>query len=163
MAYLEQDTTQGIFSCPRLYSLQATNSSLALADSIWNVSWNTANQLVTASADGHIRVWDVEELRQPVHDIDSHPLAITSLSVADKKALASSLDGTIVLVDTVNGEQLGKVNSGRVKVSAEGPGEPCSGCSEHAFFELIHADRNPCFCLFSASSKCLLGVVRALL
>lgn len=59
-----------------------------------------------------------------MHDIDSHPLAITSLSVADKKALASSLDGTIVLVDTENGEQLGKVESARVKVSAEGgPGE----------------------------------------
>lgn len=77
-------------------------------------------------------MWDIEELRQPVHDIDSHPLAITSLSVTDKKALASSLDGTIVLIDTENGEQLDKVESGRVKVSAEGPGEPCSGCSEQA-------------------------------
>lgn len=103
---------------------QLIPSSLALADSIWNVSWNKANQIVTSSADGHIRVWDAEELSQPVHDIDSHPLAITSLSVADKKALASSLDGTIVLVDTENGEQLGKVESARVKLPAEGgPGE----------------------------------------
>ncbi|KGB79993.1 hypothetical protein CNBG_5749 [Cryptococcus deuterogattii R265] len=114
LAYLEQDTTE------------------ALADSIWNVSWNTANQIVTSSADGHIRVWDAEELSQPVHDIDSHPLAITSLSVADKKALASSLDGTIVLVDTENGEQLGKVESARVKVSAEGgPEIPAFACSLH--------------------------------
>ncbi|OWZ45814.1 hypothetical protein C349_02482 [Cryptococcus neoformans var. grubii Br795] len=113
LAYLEQDTTE------------------ALADSIWNISWNTANQLVTASADGHIRVWDIEELRQPVHDIDSHPLAITSLSVTDKKALASSLDGTIVLIDTENGEQLDKVESGRVKVSAEGPEIPAFACSLH--------------------------------
>lgn len=121
MAYLEQDTTEGILSLSPADTI--TNSSprsLALADSIWNVSWNKANQIVTSSADGHIRVWDAEELSEPVHDIDSHPLAITSLSVADQKALASSLDGTIVLVDTENGEQLGKVESARVKLPAEG-------------------------------------------
>lgn len=55
-----------------------------------------------------------------MHDIDSHPLAITSMSVGDQKALASSLDGTIVLVDTENGERLGKVESARVKLPGEG-------------------------------------------
>jgi WD repeat-containing protein 61 len=56
-----------------------------------------------------------------LHDISSHPLAITSLSSTfdGKYALATSLDGTVALVDVVNGSVVGKVETGREK-AAEG-------------------------------------------
>jgi len=60
-----------------------------------------------------------------LHDISSHPLAITSLSSASdgKYALATSLDGTVALVNVVNGSVVGKVETGREKAAEGEKGE----------------------------------------
>nr|XP_031859914.1 uncharacterized protein CI109_004763 [Kwoniella shandongensis]KAA5526986.1 hypothetical protein CI109_004763 [Kwoniella shandongensis] len=92
-------------------------STPILPDSIWALSWTPSNKLISGSADGHLRVWDANELSKPIHDISSHPLAISSLSTSSdgKKALATSLDGTVILVDVDEGSQLAKVETGREK------------------------------------------------
>lgn len=68
-----------------------------------------------------MRIFDPSSLAEPLHDIASHPLAITSLSTTSDGTytLGTSLDGTVVLVDTVNGSIIGKVETGREK-AAEG-------------------------------------------
>ncbi|KAK8844633.1 hypothetical protein IAR55_006480 [Kwoniella newhampshirensis] len=72
-----------------------------------------------STPNGHLRVWDANELSNPIHDVASHPLAISSLSTSGdgKKALAASLDGTVVLLDVEEGSQLAKVETGREKAA----------------------------------------------
>jgi hypothetical protein len=52
-------------------------------------------------------------------------LAVTSVSCSrdGKRALASSLDGSVVLVDTSEGRILGKVETGREKAASGEQGE----------------------------------------
>jgi len=85
-------------------------------ESIWALSY-TPTHLISGSSDGHLRIFDPSSLAEPLHDIASHPLAITSLSTTSdgQYALGTSLDGTVVLVDVVNGGVLGKVETGREK------------------------------------------------
>lgn len=89
-------------------------------DAIWALAWTPLNHLISGSADGHLRIFDPAELTAPIHDLSSHPLAITSLSVSGdgKRALAASLDGTIVLVDPGDGRMVGRVETGREKAAA---------------------------------------------
>ena len=91
-------------------------------DAIWSLAWTPLNHLISASADGHLRIFDPSELSAPIHDLDTHPLAITSLSVSGdgKRALASSLDGSVVMIDPSEGREVGRVETGREKVA---PGE----------------------------------------
>jgi len=81
----------------------------------------TPQHLISGSSDGHLRIFDPSSLAEPLYDLASHPLAITSLSSTSdgKYALGTSLDGIVVLVDIVNGSVLGKVETGREK-AAEG-------------------------------------------
>ena len=89
-------------------------------EAIWALSY-TPQHLISGSSDGHLRIFDPSALAEPLYDIPSHPLAITSLSSTSdgKYALATSLDGTVVLVDVLNGTVVGKVETGREK-AAEG-------------------------------------------
>lgn len=94
---------------------------IAHPDSIWALQWTAKNNLVSGCSDGHIRIWDPSELAKPIHNLSTHPLAITSLSTtADGQyVLGTSLDGSVVLVDTVEGTIAGKVDTGREKVGGE--------------------------------------------
>ncbi|OCF43764.1 hypothetical protein I317_02368 [Kwoniella heveanensis CBS 569] len=99
-------------------------STPILPESIWALSWTSTNKLISGSADGHLRIWDPTELAKPIHDLSSHPLAISSLSTSSdgKFALATSLDGSVVLADVEEGIEVGRVETGREKV-AEGQSE----------------------------------------
>ncbi|ORY22977.1 WD40-repeat-containing domain protein [Naematelia encephala] len=90
-------------------------------DAIWALTWTRLNHLISGCADGHLRIWDSAALSQPIHDIPSHPLAITSLSTSEDgtRALAASLDGTIACVDVQEGRVIGKCETGREKVAGE--------------------------------------------
>ncbi|WVQ93920.1 hypothetical protein IAU59_000998 [Kwoniella sp. CBS 9459] len=99
-------------------------STPILPESIWALSWTSSNKLISGSADGHLRIWDPTELSKPIHDLSSHPLAISSLSSSKdgKYALATSLDGSVVLVDVEEGIEVGRIETGREK-AAEGENE----------------------------------------
>lgn len=94
-------------------------------EAIWALTY-TPQHLISGSSDGHLRIFDPSALAEPLYDIPSHPLAITSLSSTSdgKYALAASLDGTVVLVDVRNGTVVGKVETGREK-AAEGENGGC--------------------------------------
>lgn len=89
-------------------------------EAIWALNY-TPQHLISGASDGHLRIFDPTALADPLHDIASNPLAITSLSSTSdgKYALSTSLDGKVVLVDVVNGVVVGKVETGREK-AAEG-------------------------------------------
>ncbi|WVO13505.1 hypothetical protein L204_101126 [Cryptococcus depauperatus] len=129
LAYLEQESTS------------------VLPDHIWNVAWSSSNKIISASADGHLRIWDADELTKPVYDISSHPLAISSLSINKNghHALAASLDGTIVLVDCENGIELGRVDTGREEIIDGGHKIPAFSCALHP--------QSTCFAWSGRSSK----------
>ena len=93
-------------------------------DAIWALAWTPLNHVISGCADGHLRIFDPSELSQPIHDLPTHPLAITSLSVSGdgNRALAASLDGSVVMVGTMDGREVGRVETGREKA---GPGESC--------------------------------------
>ncbi|GFZ44693.1 hypothetical protein JCM24511_02417, partial [Saitozyma sp. JCM 24511] len=116
-------------------------------DDIWALSWTATNHLVSGCADGHLRIFDAAELAAPVYDIPSNPLAVTSVSCSrdGKRALASSLDGSVVLVDTSEGRILGKVETGREKAASGEQELP-------AFTSALHPDIK-CWAWSGRSSK----------
>ncbi|WRT63508.1 uncharacterized protein IL334_000413 [Kwoniella shivajii] len=132
---------------PQSLSYLQQESTPLLPDSIWALSWTSSNKLVSGSADGHLRVWDPSELSKPIYDLSSHPLAISSLSTTKdgKKALATSLDGSVVLIDVEQGTVLGKVETGREKA---GEGEK----ELPAFTSAIHPEEK-CWAWSGRSSK----------
>lgn len=94
-------------------------------DSIWSLAWTAENQLISACADGHLRIYDSTQLTAPLHDLPAHPLAISSLSsnVAGSRSLSISLDGTAVLVQPKQGVVMAKVDTGREKAASGESGE----------------------------------------
>ncbi|ODN80498.1 hypothetical protein L202_02729 [Cryptococcus amylolentus CBS 6039] len=108
-------------------------STTAAPDALWNVAWLHSNNIISASADGHLRIYDSSSLTAPVHTIPSHPLAISSLSVtADgTRALAASLDGTVVAIDTDSGEILGKVETASEAIGEDEFEVPAFACAIH--------------------------------
>jgi WD repeat-containing protein 61 len=98
---------------------------IAHPDSIWSLSWTPLNHLITASASGHLRVYSPPDLQQPLYDLPVHSLGITSLSTSDdgRRAMAASLDGGVVMVDPSEGTILGRIETGREKVSDGESGE----------------------------------------
>jgi WD repeat-containing protein 61 len=100
-----------------------------------------------------------------VYDLPSNPLAITSVSSGrdGRRALASSLDGSVVLVDVSEGRILGKVETGREKAASGEQGEEAdpAAATKHApttFVELpaftsaLHPDFK-CWAWSGRSSK----------
>ena len=87
-------------------------------DAIWALSWTSLNHLVSGSADGRLRVYLPDALSNPLFDISPHPLAVTSISSSSdgKRSLSASLDGTVALVDLVEGTLLEQVDTGREKI-----------------------------------------------
>ncbi|WVF66299.1 hypothetical protein IAT40_001039 [Kwoniella sp. CBS 6097] len=122
-AVLANTSHSGPLEFQSLSYLQQESTPI-LPESIWALSWTSNNKLISGSADGHLRIWDPTELSKPIHDLSSHPLAISSLSSSrdGKYALATSLDGSVVLVDVEEGIEVGRVETGREK-AAEGENE----------------------------------------
>jgi WD repeat-containing protein 61 len=97
-----------------------------------------------------------------VYDIPSNPLAVTSVSCSrdSKRALASSLDGSVVLVDISEGRILGKVETGREKAASGEQGEDPTVATElelttkelPAFTSALHPDLK-CWAWSGRSSK----------
>ncbi|WWC85657.1 uncharacterized protein L201_000523 [Kwoniella dendrophila CBS 6074] len=130
-----------------LVYLQQESTPL-LPDSIWALKWTSQNQIISGSADGHLRIWDPIELStKPIYDLTSNPLAISSLSTTKngKYALSTSLDGTVVLADVENGSIISKVETSREVV---GQGEK----ELPAFTSAIHPE-NKCWAWSGRSSK----------
>ena len=127
-------------------------------DAIWALSWTPLNHLISASADGHLRIFDPSELTTPIHDLSSHPLAITTLSVSGngKHAIASSLDGTIVMIDPAEGREVGRVETGREKAGVGENGTFTDACGSIGD---ISSNRTTSVCLRSSSDNGMLGVV----
>ncbi|WVQ82635.1 hypothetical protein IAT38_004767 [Cryptococcus sp. DSM 104549] len=115
LAYLQQESTPGI------------------SDSIWDVAWTSQNKIISASADGHLRVWDADDLPQPIHDIASHPLGISRLSTSfdGQLALAASIDGTVVLADIEGGKRLANIETGKEKLPDSEHALPAFACALH--------------------------------
>lgn len=115
--------------------------SLVHPEAIWALSY-TPQHLISGSSDGHLRIFDPSALAEPLYDIPSHPLAITSLSSTKdgKYALATSLDGTVVLVDVLNGTVVGKVETGREKATEGENG--MSFAAALPFLEFCESDYN---------------------
>jgi len=119
LAYLQQESTpRKPCHCVKAYIV-------VHPDSIWSLAWTPQNQVISACADGRLRVYDSTQLSAPLHDIGAHPLAVSSLSTnsTGSRALSISLDGTAVLLDPIEGSVLGRVETGREKAAAgEGGG-----------------------------------------
>ena len=95
-------------------------------DAIWALDWTAKNEIITGSADGHLRIHSAETIdTSPLHDLALHPLAISSLSTSGdgSRVLSASLDGTVSLVDTAEGKEIGRLDTGREKVGEDSIGE----------------------------------------
>ena len=69
-------------------------------DAVWDIKWTTADTVLSASADGSVRQWDVAS-GQTSAARPPHKLAITSLSALSdgSRVLYNSLEGTTSLWD----------------------------------------------------------------
>ncbi|KAK4683813.1 WD repeat-containing protein 61, partial [Tremellales sp. Uapishka_1] len=116
-------------------------------DAIWALSYTSRSKVLTGCADGHVRIFDSQELSAPIHNFSSHPLAITSLSSSSdgSKSLATSLDGTVVLFDVEEGKEVGRVETGREKVGGDESELP-------AFSAALHPE-SKCWAWSGRSSK----------
>ncbi|ORX34965.1 WD40-repeat-containing domain protein [Kockovaella imperatae] len=107
-------------------------STPVLPESVWALAWTPLDHIISGSADGHIRVHSATDLSVPLQDAGSHPLAITSLSVTEdgRRSLSTSLDGTVVLFDPLEGRDLDRLDTSREKV--DGDRElPAFSCAVH--------------------------------
>ena len=90
-------------------------------DDIWALSWTHTNHLLSGCADGRVRVFEPTAAQSidAIQDIVAHPLAVTSLSVSKdgRKALSSSLDGSVCLIHPTEGRILGKLDTGKERES----------------------------------------------
>ncbi|CED84130.1 FOG: WD40 repeat [Phaffia rhodozyma] len=75
-------------------------------DAIWGVEWTGKDQVVSASADGSLRVWDKDG--NLLHAPAPHALGIVSLSVSPSgsRSLTNSVDGTTMLHSLDDGSLL---------------------------------------------------------
>jgi WD repeat-containing protein 61 len=97
-------------------------------DAIWSLAWTAQNQVITACADGHLRIHDPTQLHTaPLFDLSVHPLAISSLSAnaSGSRTISVSLDGTAVLADPVEGAALSHFNTAQKHASN---GESIGNC-----------------------------------
>lgn len=135
-------------------------------DSIWALQWTSQNHLVSGCSDGHIRIWDPTEVTDPLYNLSTHPLAITSLSASSdgKHVLGASLDGSVVLVDVLEGTVLGKVDTGREKVGGENGRCPIVNFAYYqavpAFTAALHPEMK-CWAWSGRSSKLAIRTIES--
>ncbi|BEJ13438.1 hypothetical protein CspHIS471_0306120 [Cutaneotrichosporon sp. HIS471] len=79
-------------------------------DALWALAW-LGPRLISGGADGIVRIHDPTDLSLPLNELDALPLAISSLSGAGDKFLASSLDGTVALA--VDGQWVDRLDTAR--------------------------------------------------
>ncbi|KAJ9120520.1 hypothetical protein QFC24_005193 [Naganishia onofrii] len=79
-------------------------------DAVWKLDWTAKNDIISASADGGIRIWDNVNPLTPKHHIKAHKLGVVSLSTdaAGTKAISSSIEGTVYLSDLGRGKAVAK-------------------------------------------------------
>ncbi|GHJ83698.1 hypothetical protein NliqN6_0100 [Naganishia liquefaciens] len=79
-------------------------------DSVWKLNWTAKNDIISASADGGIRIWDHVNPLTPKHHIKAHKLGVVSLATdaAGTKAISSSIEGTVYLSDLTRGKAVAK-------------------------------------------------------
>lgn len=65
-----------------------------------------------------MRFHDAADLTQALDELPALPLAVSSISAAGDRALATSLDGTAALIDTADKKILARVETGRVPPKA---------------------------------------------
>ncbi|KAJ9105798.1 hypothetical protein QFC19_003365 [Naganishia cerealis] len=89
--------------------LQAQTSA-SHNDAVWKLDWTAKNGIISASADGGIRIWDNVNPLTPKHYIKAHKLGVVSLSTdaAGTKAISSSIEGTVYLSDLGRGKAVAK-------------------------------------------------------
>ncbi|KIO21287.1 hypothetical protein M407DRAFT_129643 [Tulasnella calospora MUT 4182] len=94
--------------------VHAHDSSRGHEDKIWALQWTTAEQCLSAGADGKLLLWDTTKANgAPVRQLQQHPLALISLSgnTEGTRVLSNSIEGTTSLYDVQTGELLGKHES----------------------------------------------------
>lgn len=81
-------------------------------DAIWGAAWTSKDQVITVSADGSAKQYDVNS-GQTMHSLPAHMLGLTSLSVSPSgsHALYNTLEGLTCLWDLTNGDISGKYES----------------------------------------------------
>lgn len=70
-----------------------------------------------------MRFHDPADLTQALDELPALPLAISSISAAGNRALATSLDGTAALIDVEEKKFIDRVETGRVPPKAGENGE----------------------------------------
>ncbi|EJT50509.1 hypothetical protein A1Q1_00175 [Trichosporon asahii var. asahii CBS 2479] len=90
-------------------------------DALWALAWTSS--LISGGADGIVRFHDPADLTQALDELPALPLAISSISAAGDRALATSLDGSAALIDVEEKKFIDRVETGRVPPKAGENGE----------------------------------------